>query len=270
MDEFADFARICDLGVDVLHARFITHAYARHSHDTLVIGIFEAGAVRYRYRGGIERCATGSLMVFDPEEAHDGIPEPGGFVKRVCYVPIAVVDATLGSHGWFGRSRIDDRSLWSAWQSWLASAPGAVERLGMETEFASLLERTFLRSRVVAGAASCKRTTLLAVRERLEDEPEANVSLAELAATSGLSRAEFVRQFTTAFGLPPHAYVVNLRLRRARRLLERGLPPADVAVACGFCDQSHLSRRFLRAYGVAPGAFLKSARSSKTGPHIAV
>jgi AraC-like DNA-binding protein len=79
-----------------------------------------------------------------------------------------------------------------------------------------------------------------------------------------LSRAEFVRQFHAAYGLPPHAYLINLRLRKARRLLTRGLSLAQAAQESGFFDQSHLSRRFVRAYGVSPGTYARAARSYKT------
>ncbi len=58
-----------------------------------------------------------------------------------------------------------------------------------------------------------------------------------------------------AFGLAPHAYLVQLRLARARRLLADGLSPAETAAALGFADQSHLGRWFRRAYGLTPAAY---------------
>ncbi|MCP6275069.1 helix-turn-helix domain-containing protein, partial [Klebsiella pneumoniae] len=63
------------------------------------------------------------------------------------------------------------------------------------------------------------------------------------------------RAFKAAFGLAPHAYLVQLRLSRARRLLADGLSPAETAAALGFADQSHLGRWFRRAYGLTPAAY---------------
>ncbi|TDD22012.1 AraC family transcriptional regulator [Nonomuraea diastatica] len=72
-----------------------------------------------------------------------------------------------------------------------------------------------------------------------------------------------LRSFRRAYGLPPHAYVVQLRVRRARALLERGTPPAEAAVAAGFCDQSHLSRHFRRMVGVTPGAYQRGVLAGR-------
>jgi AraC-like DNA-binding protein len=55
--------------------------------------------------------------------------------------------------------------------------------------------------------------------------------------------------------LPPHAYLNQLRVRYARRLLDDGLRPAEVASRSGFADQAHLTRHFKRTVGVPPGAY---------------
>ena len=70
-----------------------------------------------------------------------------------------------------------------------------------------------------------------------------------------------IRRFRAAHGVPPHAYLVQIRLLRARRLLAAGERPAAVAAACGFADQSHLGRWFRRAYGLAPGAYRALCRT---------
>ena len=63
------------------------------------------------------------------------------------------------------------------------------------------------------------------------------------------------RAFRAAYGLPPHAYLTNLRVQRARELLDAGLRPAEVAAHVGFTDQAHLTRHFKRVVGVPPGAY---------------
>lgn len=69
-----------------------------------------------------------------------------------------------------------------------------------------------------------------------------------------------MRQFRREVGLPPHAYLTQLRLARAKGLLARGTAIAAVATDCGFAAQSHLHRHFLRTYGVTPGRYQRSAR----------
>lgn len=96
------------------------------------------------------------------------------------------------------------------------------------------------------------------VRAYLESHVTATVALDALAAVAGLSRFHLLRLFRAATGLSPHAYQVQLRLARARRLLEQGVPPSHVAYEAGFADQSHLTRRFRAALGVTPAEYARS------------
>jgi AraC-like DNA-binding protein len=93
------------------------------------------------------------------------------------------------------------------------------------------------------------------VRDVLHDTYWANPSSAELAVVAGCSRFALHRAFRTEFGLAPSDYQRQVRLRAARRLLAAGRAPADVAVETGFADQSHLTRWFVRCYGIGPAAF---------------
>jgi AraC-like DNA-binding protein len=87
--------------------------------------------------------------------------------------------------------------------------------------------------------------------ERLADPP----TLAELADLTGLSQFALLRAFRAATGLPPHAYLNQLRVRQARLLLDEGVLAADVAAEVGFADQAHLTRHFKRVVGVPPAAY---------------
>ena len=82
--------------------------------------------------------------------------------------------------------------------------------------------------------------------------------MAELSAEAGLSRFELVRRFGEQNGVTPHAFQTNLRVDHARKLLAAGMPPAAVAVECGFADQPHLTRVFKRAVGVSPGRYARA------------
>lgn len=96
------------------------------------------------------------------------------------------------------------------------------------------------------------RLTLEYIREHLAEE----VSLATLADQAGLSPYHFCRVFKQTTGLSPHRYLISQRVERAREmLLEGGTRIAEVAVKVGFCDQSHLTAHFKRAYGVTPREF---------------
>ncbi|CAB3892062.1 HTH-type transcriptional regulator MtrA [Achromobacter anxifer] len=96
-------------------------------------------------------------------------------------------------------------------------------------------------------------------RALIDDDPAASLSLADLAAASGLSRYQVLRAFARATGLTPHAYQVQRRLLLARSLIRQGTALADAAAAVGFADQSHMTRLFVRAYGVSPRRYALAA-----------
>ena len=89
----------------------------------------------------------------------------------------------------------------------------------------------------------------------IADQPERNTSLDELAVTAGVGKFRLVRLFRERTGLSPHAFQLASRVRLARRLLERGEPIAEAALAAGFTDQSHLHRHFRRTLGFTPAQY---------------
>jgi AraC-like DNA-binding protein len=97
----------------------------------------------------------------------------------------------------------------------------------------------------------------LRMRECLNEEG-LNVDLETLAKRAGLSRFHALRAFKQRYGLPPHAYQLCLRIHHARLLLADGASAADVALRCGFADQSHFTRHFKRFTGVTPMQYARA------------
>ena len=85
----------------------------------------------------------------------------------------------------------------------------------------------------------------------------------DLAAIARLSTGHFCRSFTRSFGTAPFAYVAARRLARAQELmLQTDEPLSQIALACGLCDQSHLTRGFREFSGVTPGEYRPAAPGS--------
>lgn len=112
----------------------------------------------------------------------------------------------------------------------------------------------YMRARVGRGQ-------LAKAIDYMEAHLEEPLELATIAGAAGLSPSHFARQFRTAVGVAPHQYLMQLRTERAKRLLsETTQPVVDIAFACGFANQEHLTRLFKRFCGVTPAAYRKARR----------
>jgi AraC family transcriptional regulator len=99
------------------------------------------------------------------------------------------------------------------------------------------------------------------VLERMEAQPDARLTVDMMARDAGLSPAHFARAFKESTGRAPHQHLLDLRLERARRLLdEPDAALSDVALRSGFADQAHFTRFFKRRFGITPGALVRSRR----------
>jgi AraC family transcriptional regulator len=84
------------------------------------------------------------------------------------------------------------------------------------------------------------------------------VTLQDLADASGLGQRQLCRAFRDATGLSPHQYLLRKRVDQAKMLISRDHPLAEVALQCGFADQSQLTRTFVRHVGTTPGRYRTS------------
>ncbi len=83
--------------------------------------------------------------------------------------------------------------------------------------------------------------------------------LREMAQQCGLSVGHFSRAFRATTGVAPHQWLIQRRVEAAKDLLwDRRMPLSEVALACGFADQSHFTRTFSRATGLSPGAWRRN------------
>lgn len=231
-------------GVETLTAAGLREGFERHFHDTYAFGLI---------LGGVERCGIGrarhffepgSVPMFNPGEVHDGGPATErGWSYRMVYL-----DPSL----------IGDERAFPAAQRRDAAAAGAVGRLfdaidcgsalGIEETLAHALE-VLLGAKSTGGAAP----SLAGVRELIDARCCEPLRLRELCALAGVSPTRLLRAFEAAYGLTPHRYQQSCRVARAKRMIVAGTPLAEVAAACGYSDQSHLNRWFLRIQGTTPG-----------------
>jgi AraC-like DNA-binding protein len=172
--------------------------------------------------------------------------------------------APATEHGWSYRMLYLDPALITGERVFTlpqrrdATAAAAVRRLfdaidcgselGIEEALACALEILLDENHRDRGAPALSK-----VRERLDAEYCAPLRLRDLCAMAGVSPTRLARGFQAAYGLTPHRYQQSRRIAKARRMIRAGTPLAEIAAACGYADQTHLNRWFLRVHGVTPG-----------------
>jgi AraC-like DNA-binding protein len=261
-------------GVDLLRARYVTHRYGRHAHETYTVGVIESGVEEFDYGSQLLRAGPGAVALLNPEVVHTGqAGVPDGWSYRVLYPAVdlmAGIAAELGAPGGtpsFPETVIDDaRCARLLRAAHLAAEHG--DRLASSSLLRTALAGVLSAHARLAGPGDLPRrpgqssVTVRAVQDVLADSLADPPSLDELAAAAGMSPFALLRAFRDATGLPPHAYLNQLRVRLARRLLDAGLRPAEVAAETGFADQPHLTRHFKRVVGVPPGAYQRERAAS--------
>ncbi|GID03552.1 helix-turn-helix domain-containing protein [Pseudomonas sp. 008] len=94
------------------------------------------------------------------------------------------------------------------------------------------------------------------VMEQIAEQFQHPLTLEQLAVTYGHNELRFLRDFTQAIGLTPHAYLIEVRLQVARRLIERtALPLASIALDVGFAHQSHMGSAFRKYLAMTPSQY---------------
>lgn len=251
-------------GLEFLAATFRTHAYAPHTHDTYAIGTIEIGCEIWNARGRTLYATAGDIVLNHPFDVHDGAPSEGGYRYRMTYPTVALLQEIAGSltgrevtgTPFFPEPVVHDPEVAAlfgeAHRLVEAGRDGLAGEEALLRSYAHCLSRHADLSVRSIGRESGPIATVCAMIEARHDE---DLSLADLAAHCGLPRHHLIRAFRRETGLTPHAFLVDIRVRRARERLRRGETPGAVAAATGFCDQAHLTRAFKARLGVTPGVF---------------
>ncbi|MDX2205951.1 MAG: AraC family transcriptional regulator [Hyphomicrobiaceae bacterium] len=222
---------------------------------------FGAGAFEQRVVPGMF-CVSpaGTLNSFDVTQAH------GIFIAALPWSGVREIvreasERRLSDLGPLHRSQHTDagvrellRMLWAA-----AAEDGPGSRLfadSLAQALVAALVRLALPKRPPARATPLPAWRIRRAQAILSDRLDEEISLEEVAGAVGLSPYHFARGFKAATGMPPHAWRNARRIAHAQRLLGSTTRPiAEIAMACGFCSQAHLTTAFRRAIGATPAAW---------------
>jgi AraC-like DNA-binding protein len=297
--DWAHYWRAADEPLEAMHAHFERHVYHRHSHESYSLGVTDVGAQSFTCRGAAYTSAAGMVMAFNPDDPHDGQATDGfGFTYRMIHIGPELVSTVLADAAGrpvglplFADPVLSDPVLAARLRRLHVALLGQATALRRDELLAGVVLAAARRSRAAPTRSShrpragtfARAAALPAAAGRAETEPadarrvaglardliagryRDDLTADDLATVTGRSRFAVHRAFTHVYGMPPSDYQRQLRLREARALIAAGTPISEAAALAGFADQSHLSRWFVRYYGVTPGRYQRA-----TAPGIIV
>lgn len=246
--------------------------YAPHSHSTLSIGAVDGGESVFSRNGQRQKLVCGDVVLIPAGEVHSCNPaDDGRWSYQMLYLDPEWIGGVVGEMGAFDAMvlnrlpsdvaprRVHER-LTQLNECLFSSATDEDKEAALLVFVGDLFAEGRLRRKVRTGVLDSAR--LRAVQALIAEHCAESLSLDELAREAGMSRYHFVRAFSRAVGMTPHAWQLDRRIERARAWLERGMSLADAALQLGFADQSHFQRAFKQRVAATPGEYRQVAGSS--------
>lgn len=250
--------------LELLHATYINQTFTKHIHEGFAIGVIEQGALGFSYKGETLTASPGCINLVIPGEAHDGFAASDeGWTYRMFYLESKLLEQVVYDMSgkvhripYFKAGVIQDdylanfiRSVHSLLEN---VAVPLVEQesllLAMLTEFIS----RYAEERYCVKSLGQEMRVANLAREYIEDTFTRNFSIKELSAVCNLSPYHLIRVFHQCIGVPPHVYLKQVRIKRAKVLLAKKFSMAFIAHEVGFADQSHFTKQFKQITGITP------------------
>ncbi|MEZ6932260.1 helix-turn-helix domain-containing protein [Aeromonas sp. S16(2024)] len=235
--------------------------YDKHSHAHFSIGAITGGHSHYLNQRSLQEVGPGSLVLMNPEEVHACNPiadQPWSYLMFYLdtdWLRSQQEEAGLGTEFRpFDMTASRDPLLYQGLCRLHRQLVEAPDPLAREVA-CHLFSRQLLARLTPARWDDRPPQHLQRAAELMQDDSASPLSLSQLSAVAGPTSSHFVRAFSHHYGMTPHAYLLDQRIRHARTLLKQGQPLAEVALASGFADQAHFQRQFKRRVAATPGQY---------------
>ncbi|MEL6937231.1 MAG: AraC family transcriptional regulator [Cyanobacteria bacterium J06607_17] len=249
-------------GIELFQAHLVSHRFGKHFHESYTIGFNDAGQGYCDYRGGRLLNPQGCFNLLNPGEVHTGAADvPEGWSFRNLYLSVPLVERSLSQMDrlYQGLPSLTvpstaDPALKQTFNQLFLALSQPESKLVQQTWVLALVAQLFKAGKTLRAVGQ-ETTAISTVRTYLDHHYAEDTPIETLANLVGLSSFYLIRSFRQQVGLPPHCYQRQVRLFRVKQALQTEQPLADIALANGFYDQSHLNRAFKQTFATTPGQY---------------
>ena len=239
----------------------------KHWHEEYQFCLVESGKGDLTYRGKDFPTPPASLFIVHPGEVHSnrafdifGCSFRTIFLETELMMRILTeINGKVKGLPFFPSTMIFDKTTIEQFIKLHRSLEIASSKLERETHLQNFLVRIitlYSENRFSLPDYQNEQKAIQRAADYLIANYAENVSLEKLAGMVNLSPFHFNRVFSKHFGLPPHAFQVQIRISESKKFLREGMNISQAALQTGFADQSHLTRHFKRIIGITPGQYV--------------
>lgn len=266
LNEIRTISLDLDLNIEAYQFKGIMQKFPSHFHEYYVIGFIEEGQRSLVCKGEQYIINPGDLLIFNPYDPHSCEQIDGKTLDYRCINVTSEImkKIILEINGneclpYFNQNVLVQSELVDSLRELHLNISQGESALKKEELFLCLLEELIQKhSNLVPLSPTSEMTfEIKAVCTYLEENYIHTVTLNDLSAFSGWSKYHLLRTFTKRMGLSPNSYLETIRVNHAKKLLEQGIRPIEVAFSTGFSDQSHLTKCFKRQVGLTPKQYTR-------------
>ena len=255
-----------ELKVEAYHFQGIMQKFPNHFHEYYVIGFIEKGQRFLSCKNKEYIIEPGDLLLFNPHDNHTCEQIDGKTLDYRC-INIQPENMSKAIFEITGKEHLPYFTPQVVFHSELVAVLRELHQMIIEEEkdfrkeeiYFFLLEQLveeYTEQQVPADRTE-QSMEVKAICEFLEEHYMENITLDDLCKLTGLSKYYLLRSFTKQKGISPYSYLETIRIDKAKKMLEQGLPPMEAALQTGFVDQSHFSNFFKKFIGLTPKQYMK-------------
>lgn len=237
-------------GITALSASITDFTYKKHSHKEYAIGVTLRGIQQYNLDGSLQLSYQNGVMLFNPEQAHDGMAhDEAGLDYVMLYIEPQLLLEVIEKKDIvrFTTPIVYDQRLEQRILSLSNAILGEKDEALCSELFLSLTDSLIQTN--LSSNYKKDNTKVRKAKDMLHTNLENVLKLDEICKELNLSKFQFIRLFKAHTGISPYQYFLNCKIERAKQLIEKNGDVYSAVAECGFVDLTHLNKHFKSVYG---------------------